>query len=73
MFGKILIVEPFFSKEKKIEIKVIGYSLLVLWSLVGIFILYKMIVNLYLPKKIQKLSQKLAQIDKEIAKDLSRL
>jgi hypothetical protein len=51
--------------------RIIGYSLLSLWLIIGIFVLYKMLSCLSLPRKIQKLSQKIAQIDKEIAEELA--
>ena len=67
-----LIPNPF-KKDREAIIRIMGVLLFVIWLLIIFFIMYKMAVNFSLPKKIQKLSQKLAQIDKEIAEELSKL
>jgi len=68
-----LISDNLFQKENEGARRIIGCFLLSLWLLIGVFILYKTCCCFSLPKKIKELSQKTAQIDKEIANELSKL
>jgi len=61
-------------QESKMEKwwELLNLSFLGLWLLGYVFIIYKILAFASLSKKIQKLSQKIAEIDRQIAEKLSK-